>query len=71
MDVTTQYLFQSPSPNPVQVGRPDTSTQKEDTSKETQTQETVEVEQTTPELQTQAPDQLNLTSPNQLIDLYV
>ena len=28
----TQYLFQSPSPNQVQVGRPDPSSMKEDTT---------------------------------------
>ena len=69
------YIFQSPSPVRVQVGRPDTSVAKEetdtqaksDTKKENQTQEV----QVAEDLSIQKPEPLTLKSPNQILDLYV
>lgn len=76
-DVMTipSYLFQSPSPQQVQVGRPDPSTAKEETETKSETDDSpktaiAEVE-TTPELRSQEPQELTLTSPNQILDLYV
>ena len=69
------YIFQSTSTHQVQVGRLDSSTVEEETDTKTETEDssqkaTLEVE-TTPELTTQEPEKLNLTSPNQILDLYV
>ena len=69
------YIFQSPSPVRVQVGRPDTSVAKEetdtqaksDTKTESQTQEV----QVAEDLSIQKPEPLTLKSPNQILDLYV
>lgn len=66
------YLFQSPSPQQVQVGRPDTSVTKEETNTETETkanEETKVVEET----QAVEPQNIEnpLKNPNQILDLYV
>jgi len=69
------YIFQSPSPLRVQVGRPDTSVNKEETDTQTKSDtktenQTLEV-QVTENLSIQEPEPLNLKSPNQILDLYV
>ena len=66
-----QYLFQSPSPQRVQVGRPDTSTTKEETETETKAQESSKPVEQTQDLSLQEPEKMNLTSPNRILDLYV
>ena len=61
------YIFQSPSPVRVQVGRPDTSVAKEET--DTQAKSDTKTENQTQEVQ--KPEPLTLKSPNQILDLYV
>ena len=61
------YIFQSPSPVRVQVGRPDTSVAKEET--DTQAKSDTKKESQTQEVQ--KPEPLTLKSPNQILDLYV
>jgi hypothetical protein len=61
------YIFQSPSPVRVQVGRPDTSVAKEET--DTQAKSDTKKENQTQEVQ--KPEPLTLKSPNQILDLYV
>ena len=66
-----QYLFQSPSPQRVQVGRPDASTAKEETETETKAEESSKPVEQTQDLSIQEPEKMNLTSPNRILDLYV
>ena len=66
-----QYLFQSPSPQRVQVGRPDPSVTKEETDTQAKAQESSKTVEQTQDLQVQEPEKLTLKSANQILDLYV
>lgn len=73
MDVQS-YIFQSPSPQRVQVGRPDSSTVKEETDTKSETDESFkpqEQEVQTQDLKIQETDALTLKNANQILDLYV
>ncbi|MDB2562290.1 hypothetical protein N9X61_01660 [Sulfurimonas sp.] len=70
------YIFQSPSPQRVQVGRPDASVQKEETNTEAakeSTQETTRVPQEVQDIQVENPENIAVKSlnTNQILDLYV
>ena len=69
------YIFQSPSPVRVQVGRPDTSVAKEETDtqakSDTKTENQTQEVQVAEDLSIQKPEPLTLKSPNQILDLYV
>lgn len=67
----SSYIFQSPSPQQVQIGRPDPSVAKEETSTQTDTQENSQAVAETQQLNIEEPERLNLTSPNQILDIYV
>ena len=71
-----QYLFQSPSPQRVQVGRPDTSVQKEENNSQTSekpAQEKVEIPREVQNIQTENPQNIAVKGldTNQILDLYV
>ncbi|MBC8238309.1 MAG: hypothetical protein H8E76_08810 [Helicobacteraceae bacterium] len=66
-----QYLFQSPSPMRVQVGRPDTSVAKEETDTQAKADESVQTTQETQDLTAKELDKLTASNPNQILDLYV
>jgi len=69
------YIFQSPSPVRVQVGRPDTSVSKEETDTQTKSDEKTQTQvqeiQVSEDLTTKKPEPLTLKSPNQILELYV
>lgn len=65
-----QYIFQSPSPSPVQVGRLDPSS-KEDTTSSTETEQNdiqTKSAELIPNINTQ--DNTQKISSNQILDLY-
>lgn len=72
MDVS-RYLFQSPSPQQVQIGKPDPSVQKEETTAETETQqqETVQVPQDVQDVRADSAPQQVRANPEHLLDIYV
>ncbi|MFT5660133.1 MAG: hypothetical protein ACI9TV_000773 [Sulfurimonas sp.] len=65
------YLFQSPSPQQVQVGRLDASTIKEETESKTTSDDTVKSTQIIEEVQTQNTQNPLETNPNHILDIYV
>ena len=66
MDVQN-YIFQSPSPQRVQVGRADTSTTNEEMQTKNESFKVKEVQ----DLQTQKQDEQILKNTNKILDIYV
>ena len=72
----SSYLFQSPSPQQVQIGRPDPSVAKENTdtqnSSKESSSESVVVPQEVQNIQTKNPEDIALKSmdPTRVLDLY-
>ena len=70
MDVS-QYLFKSPSPNPVQIGRSDPSVKKEDVSAESKSNEPDQATQNAQNFEAQRTQDIKPVDTTQLLDIYV
>ena len=66
----TQYLFQSPSSNPVQVGRLDPSSKKEDVSVQSKDTKTDQVAQNLQNFESQKLQDIKPVDTTKLLDIY-
>ncbi len=66
----SQYLFQSPSPSQVQVGRPDPSVAKEDTTSKSESETTDKVLENTQDFDIEQSKDIKAENPIHILDTY-